>query len=78
MSENPTRTQWPQARLLQDAVDKARADDDPRIRALADHLDAVADTMAWLAPYRDHEGGHGMWTTAETVARALLGGTTDE
>lgn len=69
----PTRTTWPTAKLLQDAADKARTETDPRWHAVADHLDVVANNMAWLAPYREHETGYPMWTTAEHLARALLG-----
>jgi hypothetical protein len=29
--------------------------------------------MAWLAPFREHETGYAMWTTAEDLARAVVG-----
>lgn len=70
MTETP-RTQWPTAKLLQDAADAARAEADPRWHAVADHLDVVANNLAWLAPFHDHEPGSPMWASAEEVARAL-------
>ena len=39
----------------------------------ADWLEETANALAWLAPYREHEGGYGMWETATKVARAILG-----
>ena len=72
MPDTPARTTWPTARLLQEAADAARANPDPVQQALANHLDTVANNMAWLAPYREHETGYPMWATAEHLARALL------
>ena len=71
MTDTPTRTTWPTARLLQGAADAARANPDPVQQALANHLDTVANNMAWLAPYADHETGYPMWTTAEHLAHAI-------
>lgn len=70
--DTPTRTTWPTARLLQDAADTARANPDPLHQTLAAHLDTVANNMAWLAPYLEHETGYPMWTTAEDLASTLL------
>ena len=74
-SNTPSRTQWPAARRLQDAADAARSESDPRWHAVADHLDVVANNMAWLAPYRDHEPGLPMWDSANQLADTILGGT---
>jgi hypothetical protein len=66
-------TTWPQAEPLQ-AASRALRDGTARPvppAELADHLDAVARALAWLAPYREHEGGYEMWTTASTVAVAI-------
>ncbi len=68
-----TRTKWPTAKLLQDAADTARTDPDPVRQALAVHLDTAANNMAWLAPFRELETGYAMWTTAEDLARAVVG-----
>ncbi|WP_435110136.1 hypothetical protein [Nocardiopsis synnemataformans] len=68
-----TRTKWLTAKLLQDAADKARTETDPRWHAVADHLDVVANNMAWLAPFHDHEPGSPIWASAEAAARALVG-----
>ncbi|MEV2259176.1 hypothetical protein AB0J13_11010 [Streptomyces anulatus] len=67
------RTTWPTAEPLQQAADLRRAAGDP---LLADWLDATANALAWLAPYRDNEPGYGMWEAALAVARQLLGTTT--
>lgn len=66
------RTAWPTAEPLQQAADLRRAAGDP---LLADWLDATANALAWLAPYRDNEPGYGMWEAALAVARQLLGTT---
>ncbi|MDX2922548.1 hypothetical protein [Streptomyces sp. NE06-03C] len=66
------RTTWPTAVPLQQAADLRRAAGDP---LLADWLDATANALAWLAPYRDNEPGYGMWEAALAVARQLLGTT---
>lgn len=78
ITDTPTRTTWPTARLLQEAADAARANPDPVQQALANHLDVVANNMAWLAPYREHETGYPMWTTAEHLARAITKEITEE
>lgn len=39
---------------------------------IADWLGATADAMGWLAPYREHENGYRIWTTALVVARKVL------
>lgn len=69
------RTTWPTAEPLQQAADLRRAAGDP---LLADWLDATANALAWLAPYRDNEPGYGMWEAALAVARQLLGTSTGE
>lgn len=63
------RTTWPQAAELQQAADRKRATGDPADAALADWLDATANTLAWLAPYRPHEGGYEMWLAASAYAQ---------
>ncbi|WP_097964995.1 hypothetical protein [Streptomyces sp. or20] len=68
-----SRTTWPTAEPLQQAANLRRAAGDP---LLADWLDATANALAWLAPYRDNEPGYGMWEAALAVARQLLGTTT--
>ncbi|HEY5834960.1 hypothetical protein [Streptomyces sp.] len=65
------RTTWPQATELQQAADTKRASGTPEDVALADWLDATANALAWLAPYRPHEGGHDMWQAATAYARAI-------
>ncbi|MEU2799027.1 hypothetical protein [Streptomyces sp. NPDC007117] len=69
------RTTWPTAAPLQQAADLRRAAGDP---LLADWLDATANALAWLAPYRDNEPGYGMWEAALAVARQLLGTTSED
>ncbi|MEU6615340.1 hypothetical protein [Streptomyces parvus] len=69
------RTTWSTAEPLQQAADLRRAAGDP---LLADWLDATANALAWLAPYRDNEPGYGMWEAALAVARQLLGTSTAE
>lgn len=64
------RTTWPTAEPLQQAADACRATDP----LLADWLDETANALAWLAPYRDHEPGYGMWQAALAVARQINGG----
>ncbi|MEU3700963.1 hypothetical protein AB0E82_01920 [Streptomyces anulatus] len=66
------RTTWPTAAPLQQAADLRRAAGDP---LLANWLDATANALAWLAPYRDNEPGYGMWEAALAVARQFLGTT---
>jgi hypothetical protein len=75
------RTTWPAAVPLQQAADTLREAPfytgrlgklaDP----LADLLEEYLNNLAWLAPYREHEGGYGMWETAMRVAN-LVNGTT--
>jgi len=61
------RTLWPQAAPLQQAADKVR----PTDPELAAWLEETANALSWLAPYRDHEPGHGMWQAAEAMARRI-------
>ena len=42
-------------------------------RAVADHLETVANNMAWLAPYRKHEPGYPVWYSAVELANTILG-----
>lgn len=79
-------TTWPQAAEMQAAA-RQLADQaargleegyDPQVPALAvaeiaEWMNATADALAWLAPYRDNEPGYHMWNAAEAVARAILG-----
>ncbi|MFD8771381.1 hypothetical protein [Streptomyces sp. NPDC059916] len=73
------RTKWPAAAHIQQAVDEMRKPDrnlDPDREhytgPLADWLDQAANEMAWLAPFRDHEGGYGPWRAATRTAHGLL------
>ncbi|MFB7421599.1 hypothetical protein ACFC1L_44440 [Streptomyces sp. NPDC056210] len=74
------RTTWATAAELQQAADRLR-DAAPQIdgplaglaNPVADWLDETANTLAWLAPYREHEPGYRMWQTATAVARAING-----
>jgi hypothetical protein len=68
-----SRTQWPAAGRLQAAADAARAEIDPRWHVVADHLDVVANNLAWLAPFHDHEPGSPMWDSANALADTILG-----
>lgn len=74
------RTTWPAAVPLQQAADTLRqvAPDitgplaglaDP----VADLLEEYANNLAWLAPYREHEGGYGMWASVMRVANIING-----
>lgn len=75
-----TRTKWPAASHLQQAADQLRnllpssefllaGYADP----VADWLDSAANEMAWLAPYREHEGGYKPWRIATRIAHTILG-----
>lgn len=75
-----TRTKWPSASHLQQAADLLREPDpnlDPErehyTAPLGDWLDKAANEMAWLAPYREHEGGYHPWRVATRIAHATLG-----
>lgn len=75
-----TRTKWPAARHIQEAADQLRAvaaDIPAPLNAyadpVADWLDQAANDMAWLAPYRDHEGGWLPWQAATRIAHGVLG-----
>lgn len=75
-----TRTTWPAAHHLQQAADQLR-DLGPELHTdlrkyadpVAEWLDATANEMAWLAPFREHEGGYRPWRVATRVAHAALG-----
>ena len=76
------RTTWASATELQQAADLLRDTApwlDSPLAALADPvadwLDETANALAWLAPFREHEGGYGMWQTATKVARQINGNT---
>lgn len=75
-----TRSKWPAARHLQEAADQLRdvaPDIHPDLQGYADPvaewLDKAANEMAWLAPFREHEGGHRPWGIATRVAHSILG-----
>lgn len=75
-----TRTKWPSASHLQQAADQLRDLAPglyPDLRGYADPvaewLDKAANEMAWLAPYREHEGGYHPWRVATRIAHATLG-----
>jgi hypothetical protein len=65
-----TRTTWPQAAELRQAADRVRDADSE----LAVWLDETANTLAWLAPYREGEPGYRMWEAALAMARKINGG----
>lgn len=75
-----TRSKWPAAQHLQQAADQLREPDpnaDPELEGystpVADWLDKAALDMAWLAPFREHEGGYRPWRAATRMAHSLLG-----
>lgn len=65
------RTTWPSAAELQQAANTKRATGTPEDAALADWLDATANALAWLAPYRPHEGGYEMWGAVSAYAQLV-------
>lgn len=75
------RSMWPAAQHLLEAADQLRTPDanltDTELEhytaPVADWLDKAALDMAWLAPFRDHEGGHRPWRAATRMAHGLLG-----
>jgi hypothetical protein len=74
-----TRTKWPAAQHIQQAADEMRQPDqnlDPErehyTAPLADWLDKTANEMAWLAPFRTHEGGYRPWRAATRTAHGVL------
>lgn len=78
------RTIWPAAVPLQQAADTLRAVAPDLTGPLAnladpvaDWLDETANTLSWLAPYREHEGGYDMWEQAVRVA-SIINGTLGE
>jgi hypothetical protein len=75
-----TRTQWLAGRHLQQAADQLRdlgPNLHPDLRGhadpVADWLDKTANELAWLAPYREHEGGYHPWRIATRIAHTTLG-----
>lgn len=38
----------------------------------ADLLDATANMGAWLAPFREHEGGYASWRAATRLAHEII------
>ena len=67
------RTTWPSAAELQQAAATKRASGNPEDVAVANLLNALANALAWLAPYRPHEGGYEMWGAATTLAQLING-----
>ncbi|MFR9796595.1 hypothetical protein ACL02U_11925 [Streptomyces sp. MS06] len=74
------RTTWPQAAELQQAADTLRAaapEITGRLAGLADPvadwLEATANALAWLAPFREHEPGYPLWEVASKVAQTVNG-----
>lgn len=59
---------FPTATELQQAADTLRTRPAQLDQALADWLDATANALACLAPFRDHEPGYSMWNAASRVA----------
>ncbi|MDX2948030.1 hypothetical protein [Streptomyces caniscabiei] len=76
-----TRSKWPAAQHLQQAADQLRApiasladtEHEHYTVPVADWLDKAANELAWLAPYREHEGGYLPWRAATRMAHGLLG-----
>lgn len=75
-----TRSKWPAAQHLQQAAAETRKPDsnlDPELEhytaPVGDWLDKAANEMAWLAPFREHEGGYRPWRTATRMAHGILG-----
>lgn len=74
------RSKWPAAQHVQEAADHLRRAD-PNLAdyqqgyfaVVAERLDAAANEMAWLAPFREHEGGYRPWRDATRMAHGLLG-----
>lgn len=68
-------TTWASAASLQQAADLLRngnvAMTDDVAKTLADHLEATANALSWLAPFREGEPGHLIWPTAEATAEAV-------
>ena len=78
MPETTNRTKWSTAAELQQAADRLRAvapDLTGPLSGLADPvadwLDATANAMAWLAPYRPGENGYEMWQAAMKIAQKI-------
>lgn len=69
------RTTWPSAAELQQAAATKRASGNPEDIAVANLLNAIANALAWLAPYRTNEGGYEMWGAATTLAQLINGAT---
>lgn len=65
------RSKWPQAVELQQAADAKRATGTPEDAAIADWLEATANAMAWLAPFREHEPGYPLWESATAYAQLI-------
>ena len=74
------RSQWPAARHVLEAADLLRIPDtnldterEHYTVPVADWLDKAALEMAWLAPFREHEGGYRPWRVATRMAHGVLG-----
>jgi hypothetical protein len=72
------RTKWPAAKDLQNAAAAKRASGTPEDIAIANLLNAIANSLAWLAPYRSHEGGYEMWGAATILAELINGASHQE
>ncbi|MEV5915800.1 hypothetical protein AB0M00_43825 [Streptomyces chartreusis] len=74
-----TRSKWPAAQHVLEAADRLRVPianldtEDLYTAPVADWLDKAALDMAWLAPFREHEGGYRPWRAATRMAHGLLG-----
>lgn len=74
------RTKWPAAQHLQQAADQLRlpnsnladTEHEHYTVPVADWLDKAANEMAWLAPFREHEGGYRPWRFATRMAHGVL------
>jgi hypothetical protein len=69
------RTTWPSAAELQQAADKLRGGTATitghEADLTADWLEETANALSWLAPFREHEPGFGMWEAATAFARRI-------
>jgi len=75
-----TRSHWPAAKHLHQAADEMHRPDtnldaerEYYTASLGEWLEQTALDMAWLAPFREHEGGYRPWRVATRMAHGILG-----